>query len=91
MAHWRNGSRSINAPVECQTLVDAQRHLPIRIHKGIIVDMSPTKCPECDSTEPTPIHDPVLAKKSDDAPVIAYRCSNQHLFLPNANAAVAGE
>jgi hypothetical protein len=47
----------------------------------IIADiMNPPKCPECSSTDLKPIVDPVLAKNNLDAPVIAYRCSNQHLF-----------
>ena len=48
----------------------------------VIIDdiMSLPKCPECDSTDLTPISDPVLAKKNLDAPIVAYRCSNQHLF-----------
>jgi len=55
----------------------------------IIVDiMNPPKCPECHSTDLTPIPDPVLVKKGVDAPVIAYRCSNQHTF-PAEGAAEA--
>jgi hypothetical protein len=42
-----------------------------------------TSCPVCGSSEVTPMFDPVLIlKQRDDAPVIAYRCSNQHVFLP---------
>ena len=48
---------------------------------GIIVDkMDQSKCPECSSTDLKPIGDPVLAAKGIDAPVIAYRCSKQHIF-----------
>lgn len=77
--------------IERETVVETQSHLPVRIHSGIIVEMGQTKCPECGSIDITPIHDPILMGKSDDAPVIAYRCSNQHLFLPTAKAVVAGE
>jgi hypothetical protein len=47
----------------------------------MIDNMNQPKCPECNSTDIKPILDPVLVKKGIDAPVIAYRCSNQHTFI----------
>jgi hypothetical protein len=50
-------------------------------------------CPVCGSSDVNPVYDPVLLmKQRDNVPVIAYRCHNEHCFLPDAGkAAGAGE